>query len=53
VIAGTSPAPGGNEAALVPADQVAAFLKANNVTPVDGAKADAKASVLRIVCVRK
>ena len=53
VIAGTAPAQAGNEAALVPADQVAAFLKANNVTPIDGQKTDAKASVLRIVCVRK
>jgi Trypsin-like peptidase domain len=53
VVAGTAPAQAGNEAALVPADQVAAFLKANNVTPTDGQKADAKAAVLRIVCVRK
>jgi hypothetical protein len=51
IVAGAPPA--GNEAALVPADQVVAFLKANNVTPIDGQKAEAKASVLRIVCVRK
>ena len=53
VVAGTPPAQAGNEAALVPAGQVAAFLKANNVTPADGQKVDAKASVLRVVCVRK
>jgi hypothetical protein len=53
VVAGTPPAQAGNEAALVPSDQVVAFLKANNVTPNDGQKADAKASVLRIACVRK
>ena len=53
VVAGTPPAPAGNDAALVPADQVVAFLKANNVAPNDGQKADAKASVLRVVCVRK
>jgi hypothetical protein len=53
VVAGAAPAPTGNDAALVPADQVVAFLKANNVTPTDGQKADARASVLRLVCVRK
>ncbi|MEZ5763212.1 MAG: serine protease [Xanthobacteraceae bacterium] len=42
-----------NEAAIVSADQVRRFLTANKVTPVAGQKADAKASVLRIVCVRK
>jgi hypothetical protein len=52
VVATTAPA-AGNEAALVPADQVMEFLKAHNVTATSGQKADAKASVLRIVCVRK
>jgi hypothetical protein len=52
VVATTAPA-SGNEAILVPADQVMAFLKANNVTATSGQKADAKASVLRVVCVRK
>jgi hypothetical protein len=53
VVATTSaPAPG-NDAVLVPADQVREFLKANGVNAVDGQKADAKASVLRIICVRK
>jgi hypothetical protein len=52
VVATTAPAVG-NEAALVPADQVMEFLKAHNVTATSGQKADAKASVLRIVCVRK
>ena len=40
------------QAALVPADVVREFLKANGVTPVSGAS-DAKAAVVRIVCVRK
>jgi peptidoglycan hydrolase-like protein with peptidoglycan-binding domain len=53
LVAGTPPAPAGSDAALVPTDVVVAFLKANNVTPVDGSKTDAGASVLRVVCVRK
>jgi hypothetical protein len=52
VVAGT-PAATGNDAVLVPADQVREFLKANNVEATSGQKADAKASVLRVVCVRK
>jgi hypothetical protein len=52
VVATTTPAPA-NDATLVPADQVLAFLKANGVSATDGTKADAKASVLRVVCVRK
>ena len=52
VVAGT-PAATGNDAVLVPADQVREFLKANNVDATSGPKADAKASVLRVVCVRK
>jgi peptidoglycan hydrolase-like protein with peptidoglycan-binding domain len=45
---GTPPA----QAALVPADAVRDFLKANGVTPA-GSAGDAKASVLRVICVRK
>lgn len=52
-IVATTTAAAGNDAALVPADQALAFLKANNVTPANGQKADAKASVLRVICVRK
>jgi hypothetical protein len=52
VVAATSSQPG-NDAALVPAGQVREFLKANGVTAMDGQKADAKASVLRVICVRK
>jgi hypothetical protein len=51
VVAGTPS--GGNDAALVPANQVLAFLKAHNVTPANGQKADAKSAVVRVVCVRK
>jgi peptidoglycan hydrolase-like protein with peptidoglycan-binding domain len=53
VVAGATPATSGNDAALVPADQVLEFLKANNVAATNGQKANAKASVLRVVCVRK
>ena len=40
------------QAVLVPADTVRGFLKANGVNAV-GASADAKASVVRVICVRK
>jgi len=40
------------QAVLVQADAVRDFLKANNVVAVAGAS-DAKASVLRVICVRK
>lgn len=40
------------QAALVPADAVRGFLKANGVNAA-GATADAKASVVRVICVRK
>jgi hypothetical protein len=40
------------QAVLVPADAVRDFLNANGVTPAGGAS-DAKASVLRVICVRK
>jgi hypothetical protein len=41
------------QAALVPADVVREFLKANGVSASSGATADAKASVVRVICVRK
>jgi peptidoglycan hydrolase-like protein with peptidoglycan-binding domain len=40
------------QAALVPADAVRDFLKANAVTAA-GTSTDAKASVVRVICVRK
>ena len=40
------------QAALVPADTVRDFLKANGVNAAGGS-ADAKASVVRVICVRK
>jgi len=40
------------QAALVPADTVRDFLKANGVT-ASGGSADAKSSVVRVICVRK
>ena len=42
----------GSAAALVPADTVRNFLKSNDVTAAGGS-ADAKASVVRVICVRK
>jgi len=40
------------QAALVPADSVRGFLKANNVNAA-GTSTDAKAAVVRVICVRK
>ncbi len=40
------------QAALVPSDTVREFLKANGVSGSDGSS-DAKASVVRVICVRK
>lgn len=53
VVAGTAPGSPANEATLVPAEQLRAFLKANNVTASAEQRADAKASVVRVICVRK
>jgi peptidoglycan hydrolase-like protein with peptidoglycan-binding domain len=55
VVAGlATPAPAA-QAGLVPGDAVREFLKTQNVTPASGAtpSKDVKASVLRLVCVRK
>ena len=52
VAGGQGAAPPPAQAVLVPADVVRDFLKSNGVTPASGAS-DAKASVLRVVCVRK
>lgn len=52
IVAATSSQPG-NDAVLVPAAQLREFLQANGVTATDGQKADAKGSVLRVICVRK
>ncbi|MBI5323361.1 serine protease [Bradyrhizobium sp.] len=41
-----------SQAALVPADAIRDFLKANGVTAA-GTSADARASVVRVICVRK
>lgn len=53
VIETPAPATPATDAALVPADQVREFLKANNIASAADQKADAKASVLRVICVRK
>jgi peptidoglycan hydrolase-like protein with peptidoglycan-binding domain len=50
IVAGSS-APAA-QAVLAPAETVQTFLKTNNVTALDGSS-DAKAAVVRIICVRK
>jgi hypothetical protein len=52
VVAGPPNAGPAAQAALVPADTVREFLKANGVNAAGGAS-DAKASVVRVICVRK
>jgi hypothetical protein len=52
VIAGPPGTVGASQAMLVPADVVRGFLKTNGVT-ASGAASDAKASVVRVICVRK
>jgi peptidoglycan hydrolase-like protein with peptidoglycan-binding domain len=52
VVAGPSTAAPAAQAALVQADLVREFLKANGVAG-SGSSSDAKASVVRVICVRK
>jgi peptidoglycan hydrolase-like protein with peptidoglycan-binding domain len=52
VVAGPSNAAPAAQAALVSADTVREFLKVNGVIAADGSS-DAKASVVRVICVRK
>lgn len=52
VVAGPTGTPLPSQALLVSAESVREFLKAKGVTPTAGAS-DTKASVLRLVCVRK
>jgi hypothetical protein len=52
VVAGPSNATPAAPAALVSADTVREFLKVNGVNAADGSS-DAKASVVRVICVRK
>jgi Trypsin-like peptidase domain len=52
VVAGPSTTAPAAQAALVSADSVREFLKANGVNAADGTS-DAKASVVRVICVRK
>jgi peptidoglycan hydrolase-like protein with peptidoglycan-binding domain len=52
VVAGTPNATPAAQAALVPADAVRDFLKANGVNTADG-PADARTAVVRVICVRK
>jgi peptidoglycan hydrolase-like protein with peptidoglycan-binding domain len=52
IVAGPSTTAPAAQAALAPADVVREFLKANGVK-ASGTSADAKASVVRVICVRK
>ncbi|MEN3348040.1 MAG: hypothetical protein V7632_1675 [Bradyrhizobium sp.] len=52
IVAGPANATPPAQAALVPADTVRDFLKAHGVNP-SGGTADAKAAVVRVICVRK
>jgi peptidoglycan hydrolase-like protein with peptidoglycan-binding domain len=52
IVAGPPNATPAAQAVLVPADAVREFLKANGVNAA-GESADAKASVVRVICVRK
>jgi len=52
MVAGPATAVPASQAVMVSADTVRAFLKANSVT-ANGASTDAKASVVRVICVRK
>jgi peptidoglycan hydrolase-like protein with peptidoglycan-binding domain len=53
VVAGPPNAAAGAQAALVAADAVREFLKANGVNTAASESSDAKASVVRVICVRK
>jgi Trypsin-like peptidase domain len=52
IAAGPASAASASQAALIPADTVREFLKANGVNAADGSS-DARASVVRVICVRK
>jgi len=53
VVAGPPNGAATTQAVLVGADTVREFLKRNNVASTGGRAGDAKASVLRVICVRK
>jgi len=52
IVAGPATAAPTSQAVMVSADTVREFLKANGVT-ANGSSTDAKASVVRVICVRK
>ena len=53
IVAGPPNAAPAAQAALVPADTVREFLGANGVSAAGSGSSDAKASVVRVICVRK
>lgn len=52
VVAGAAAGAGTTQAVLVPADAVRAFVKSNGVA-VNGGAGDARAAMVRVICVRK
>ena len=52
IVAGPANSAPSTQAVMVSADTVRAFLKANAVT-ANGASTDAKAAIMRVICVRK
>jgi hypothetical protein len=52
MIAGPATAAPASQAVMVSADAVRDFLKANSVA-ANGTSTDAKAAVVRVICVRK
>jgi hypothetical protein len=53
IVAGPPNATPSAQAVLVPADNVREFLRANGVNAPSSGLSDAKASVVRVICVRK
>lgn len=53
VVAGPANAASATQAALVPAEIVRGFVKANGVAAGNASSTDAKAAIVRVICVRK
>jgi hypothetical protein len=53
VVAGPASAAAMTQAALMPAESVRQFVKTNGVVADRGASADAKAAMVRVICIRK
>jgi hypothetical protein len=53
VVAGPANGAAASQASLLSVEVIRGFLKSNNVAPADSASGDARAAVLRVICVRK